>query len=69
MLEDIEGLRSAMIPREDITVDDDIHEHEENIEASLILGSEIPMPLQQVLVQYLPFKTRGRSPHSRVFSK
>ena len=54
MLEDIEGLRSAMIPSEDIMVDDDIHEHEGNIGAGLILGSATPMPLQGVLVQYLP---------------
>ena len=54
VLEDIKGLRSAMISSEDITVDDDIYEYEENIGASLILGSAIPMPLQEVLVQYLP---------------
>lgn len=54
MLEDIAGLRSAIIPGEATTPDDDILEYEENIGASLILGSAVPLPLQKVLVQYLP---------------
>ena len=54
MLEDIEGLRSAIIPGEATTIDDDMHEHEENNGTSLILGTAVPLPLQQVLVQYLP---------------
>ena len=54
MLEDIEELRSAMVPGEAVTIEDDIFECEENIGPGLILGSAVPLPLQQVLVQYLP---------------
>ena len=54
MLEDTAGLRSAIIPGEATTPDDDIFEYEENIGASLILGSAVPLPLQKVLFQYLP---------------
>ena len=54
MLEDIEELRSVIVPCEAVTIDDDILEYEENIGASLILGSVVPLPLQQMLVQYLP---------------
>ena len=54
MLEDIRGLRSAIIPGEATTSDDDILEYDENVGANLILGSAVPLPLQQVLVQYLP---------------
>ena len=54
MLEDIEGLRSAIIPNEAPTSDDDIPDYEDKNGASLILGSAVPLPLQQVLVQYLP---------------
>ena len=54
MLEDIEGLRSAIVPSEATTIDNDIHGSEENIGSSLILGSAVPLPLQQVLLQYLP---------------
>ena len=56
MLEDIEGLRSAIIPDEAPTSDDDILESEENIVTNLILGPAVPLPLQQVLVQYLPMR-------------
>ncbi|KAL9135197.1 MAG: hypothetical protein Q9175_003617 [Cornicularia normoerica] len=54
MLEDIQGLRSAIVPSEATTSDDDILKHVENSGASLILDSAVPLPLQQVLVQYLP---------------
>ena len=54
MLEDIEELRFAIVPNEAVTVDDIIVEYKENIGASLILGSEAPLPLHKVLVQYLP---------------
>ena len=42
MLEDIEGLRSAIIPSEAITLDDDSLEYEENFGVSLIFGSAVP---------------------------
>ena len=73
MLADIEGLRSAIIPGEAATTDGDIHECEENIGANLILGSTVPLSIQQVLAQYLPsrqeadrltsayFRSRGAS--------
>ena len=73
MLADIEGLRSVIIPGEAATTDDDIHECENNIGANLILGSMVPLSIQQVLVQYLPsrqeadrltsayFRSRGAS--------
>ncbi len=73
MLEDIEGLRSVILSSEGTAIDDDILEHEENIGSSLILGSAAPLPLNQVLVQYLPsrqeadrltaayFRSRGAS--------
>ena len=73
MLADIEGLRSIIIPSEAATTDDDIHECEENVGANLILGSTVPLSIQQVLVQYLPsrqeadrltsayFRSRGAS--------
>ena len=73
MLEDIEGLRSAILPSEDTAMNDDILEYEENTGASIILGSAVPLPLQQVLAQYLPsrqeadrltasyFRSRGAS--------
>ena len=73
MLEDIEGLRSVILFSEGTAMDDDILEHEENIGSSLILGSAAPLPLNQVLVQYLPsrqeadrltaayFRSRGAS--------
>ena len=54
MLEDIQGLKSAIIPGEATASDDDLLEYEENIGASMILGSAVPLPLRQVLVQYLP---------------
>lgn len=54
MLEDIHVLRSAIIPSEDTTSDGDIIEYEENIGVCVILGSAVPLPLQQVLVRYLP---------------
>ena len=54
MLEDIEGLRSAIMPSEATTLDDDMNEHAREIGTSLILGSAMPLSLQQVLVQYLP---------------
>lgn len=54
MLEDIEGLKSAMVDSEAALVDDDIMDYGDNIPASLILGSAKPLPLQQVLFQYLP---------------
>ena len=73
MLADIEGLRSAITPGEATTTDDDILECEEDIGASLILGSTVPLSIQQVLVKYLPsrqetdrltsahFRSRGAS--------
>ncbi|MCJ1458928.1 hypothetical protein MMC28_009304, partial [Mycoblastus sanguinarius] len=54
MLQDIEGLRSAIIPNEATTTDSDIFEYKENTGASLILGSAVPLQFQEVLVQYLP---------------
>ena len=54
MLEDIEGLRTAIAPGEATAIDNDLPKHEENTGASLILGSAVPLSLQQVLVQYLP---------------
>lgn len=54
MLEDIQGLRSAIVPSPATTSDDEIIGYEENTGASLILGSAVPLPLQEVLVQYLP---------------
>lgn len=59
MPEDIEGLRSAIIPSEAITLDDDLLEYEENVGVSLILGSAVPLPLQQLLVQYLPSRHKA----------
>ena len=73
MLADIEGLRSAIIPGEAAATDDDMYECEENTGASLILGSTVPLSIQQVLAQYLPsrqeadrltsayFRSRGAS--------
>lgn len=73
MLADIEGLRSAIIPGQAAATDDDVHGREENIGASLILGSTVPISIQQVLAQYLPsrqeadrltsayFRSRGAS--------
>ena len=73
MLADIEELRSAIIPGDAASTDDEIHEGEENIGANVILGSTAPLSIQQVLVQYLPsrqeadrltsayFRSRGAS--------
>ena len=52
MLEDIEGLRSAIVPNEAAPSDD--HDYEEYTGCSIILGSAAPLPLEQLLVQFLP---------------
>ena len=52
MLEDIEGLRSAILTAETALSDDD--EYEENTGSNLILGSAAPLPLEQLLIQFLP---------------
>ena len=52
MLEDIEGLRSAIAPTEAASSDD--LENEEYTGCSIILGSAAPLPLEQLLVQFLP---------------
>ena len=54
MLADIEELRSVITPNEATALDDDIVEYNENIATSMILGSAVPLPIQQVLAQYLP---------------
>ena len=54
MLEDIEGLRSVIIPSEAGPPDDEICERGADVGSSLILGSESPLPFQDVLSQYLP---------------
>ena len=56
MLEDIEGLKSAIITSEPATTDENILEYEEATESNLILGSAAPMSVTQVLSQYLPPK-------------
>ena len=61
MLEDIEGLRSAIAPDEATASNDDESELEENIASNLILGSAAPLPLQQVLAQYLPLRHEADS--------
>ena len=52
MLEDIEGIRSAILPTEAAPSDD--HEDEEYTGYSIILGSAAPLPLEQILIQFLP---------------
>ena len=52
MLEDVEGLRSAIVPTEAAPSDD--HEHEEYTGCSIILGSAAPLPFEQILIQFLP---------------
>ena len=52
MLEDIEGLRSAVVPDEAAPLED--HDYEECTGCSIIFGSAAPLPLEQVLVQFLP---------------
>ena len=54
MLEDIERLKSAIMPRQDFVAESDTPEYEQNVGASLILGSATPLPLGQVLAQFLP---------------
>ena len=54
MLENIEGLRSAILPTEASQTGRHIPVDEENAAASLILGSAGLLPLQQVLIEYLP---------------
>ena len=54
MLEDIEELRSAILPSEATNIDDDAPEPQYISGAGLILGSTIALPLQQTLDQYLP---------------
>ena len=50
MLDDIQGLRSAIFPSEATTTDNDPLDYVENAGASLILGSVIHLSLQDVLV-------------------
>ncbi|KAL8822584.1 MAG: hypothetical protein Q9191_006680 [Dirinaria sp. TL-2023a] len=54
MLEDIQGLRSIIVPGEAGEPDDDICDRETDIGSSIILGSESPLSFQQVLNQHLP---------------
>ena len=52
MLEDAEGLRSAIVPTDAAPSDD--HDYEEYTGCSIILGSAAPLPLEQILIQFLP---------------